>query len=410
MKRMTAFFLAVLMLLSAAGCSSAKPSAVNNGIKPNSVVGTAPDETFESVLTGFSVELFKKSVSDKNAVMSPLSVMLALAMVQNGAKGKTLSQFSQAFGGLDADTLNSYLYSYASKLTADEHVKLSIADSIWLRDRIAETISEDFLQKNADYYDADVFTAAFDEKTCDEINGWIEEKTDGLIKNALSSIPESTIMYLINAIMFDGKWSEPYEDSQINEGLFTSIDGKEKQTDFMCSTEGAFLDDGKATGFIKNYEGGKYAFAALLPNDGVDIKDYIASMTGEQLYKTLSSPSYDYEVVARLPKFKSEYSASLTDALAEMGMTDLFSSRADLSGMNNGAGGLYVSDVIHKGYIEVDQLGTKAGAVTIVAVDECCMMEEPVRKYVTLDRPFVYAIIDRETSTPVFLGVLNTLD
>ena len=410
MKRIIAFLLAAIMLLSAAGCASS-PAALNPDIKPQSVVGTSSDELFESALTDFSVELFKNSASDKNTVMSPLSVMLALAMVQNGAKGETLAQMQQVLGNMDADTLNSYLYSYAAALRSDSNISFNIANSIWLRDSIAESISDDFLQKNADYYSSDVFTAPFDNKTCSEINGWISKQTDGLITNMLSSIPESTIMYLINAIVFDGKWSEPYEAHQIHDGLFTSSDGMEQKVEMMCSSESSYLDDGAATGFIKSYEGGKYTFAALLPNEGTSIKDYVASLTGSSLRDTLKNASYDYEVIAKLPKFKSEFTVSLTGILSDMGMEDLFTSKADLSGMNNGAGGLFVSDVMHKGFIEVDQAGTKAGAATIVAVDECCMIEdEVVRRYVTLDRPFVYAIIDRETYTPIFLGVLNSAE
>jgi serpin B len=176
----------------------------------------------------------------------------------------------------------------------------------------------------------------------------------------------------------------------------------------MRSEESKYLDDGKATGFIKPYADGQYSFVALLPNEDVSIQDYIAFMTGEGFTGTIADAKSGI-VYSTLPKFTSEYKIQMNGALNSMGIEDAFDpSLADFSKLGNSSlGNIFISSVLHKTYISVDELGTKAGAVTSV---EMSVTSIPITDIytVTLDRPFVYAIIDTNTNLPLFIGaVLN---
>ncbi len=359
----------------------------------------------------FALELFKKSASsDENSMISPLSVLLALSMTANGADSSTLAQMEKVLGGeLTIDELNKYLRGYIDSLTSTDKAKLSIANSIWFRDDDNSIqVNNDFLQTNADYYNADAYSAAFDEQTLADINNWVNINTDGLIKSILDKIPGEAVMYLINAMVFDATWQDVYNEHQIFEDTFNANDGTKQTVSMMRSEESKYLDDGKATGFIKPYADGHYSFIALLPNEDVSIQDYIASMTGEGFTGTIADAKSGI-VYSTLPKFTSEYKIQMNDVLKDLGITDAFdSAMADFSKLGNSSlGNIFISSVLHKTYISVDELGTKAGAVTSVEMGVTSMPVADIYT-VTLDRPFVYAIIDNYTNLPLFIGaVLN---
>jgi serpin B len=232
-----------------------------------------------------------------------------------------------------------------------------------------------------------------------------------MIDRILETIPDDVIMYLINAILFDAEWASVYYDNAVHEGVFTDIQGNLQTVDFMHSTEWQYLDDGKATGFLKPYAGGHYSFAALLPNEDIPIEDYIASLTGAGFLDTIQN-AQNTQVQASMPKFEYEYSISLVHALQSLGMTDAFDMMgADFSRMASLASGepIYVSEVLHKTFIAVDQRGTRAGAVTMVAMEALGGMILQEMKIVNLDRPFVFAIIDNTTNLPLFIGTLMTV-
>ena len=182
----------------------------------------------------------------------------------------------------------------------------------------------------------------------------------------------------------------------------------------MHSYEHKYLDDGNATGFVKDYAGCRYSFVALLPNEGVSLSDYVetlANTSPEKLVTFLSSPK-NATVEATMPKFGYDFEMKLNDTLASLGLSDAFdSSKADLSKLGNCSDGnnLYINEVLHKTHIEVGERGTKAGAVTSVEVNtEASMYPEEIKE-VTLDRPFVYIIFDNETSTPIFIGSVTDI-
>lgn len=184
---------------------------------------------------------------------------------------------------------------------------------------------------------------------------------------------------------------------------FNSYSGKSKKTEFMCSTESVYLSDSDAVGFMKPYKNGRFAFAALLPDEDVNIDDYIASLSGEKLMKIFSSAKKNEEVDVKMPKFKAEYSTQLIDTLKKMGIEDAFDRKsADFSSLIDKNDGAYIGTVMHKTFIEVDQEGTRAAAATLVGISKMSM---PAINPVCLNRPFVYMIVDTETNLPLFIGV-----
>lgn len=388
------------------GCETVQAANLMDAVEPNKVSGAVIDDKFISSQMRLGVDLFKftsKETENKNVLISPLSIQLALSMTANGADGQTLREMESLLGGdITLSELNEYLYSYVSSLPSEDEYKLEIANSVWFRDDFEANKS--FLQTNADYYDADAYKAHFDDTTLRDINGWVDDNTDGLINKIYDHIDPSTVMCLINAIVFDGEWDEVFEKESINDGIFRSISGEERTVEMMSCEETKYLDDGRATGFIKDYKEGKYSFAALLPNEGVDINDYIDSLDAETMIDTLSKPERGSVQVA-MPKFSYEYELKMNDLLASLGMPSAFDPyTADFTRLGKSDEGLYISDIRHKTYISVDDRGTKAAAITAVAVDTRSM--EILDMQIRLDRPFVYMIIDNSQNLPIFIGTV----
>lgn len=413
MKKVLALALILSMMLSMtatlSGCGSAQAADLMSGVQANEVAEVELTSNTAAV-TDFGVRLFQQSLSAEDTLVSPLSVLCALAMTANGAKGETLAQVEEVFG-LSVGELNSYLHTYMEQLPNEKDYKLSMANSIWFTEDSRFTVEQNFLQTNADYYGAAIYRSPFDQSTVKEINGWVEQNTDGMIDEVIESIPPNAVMYLINALAFEAKWKEEYKERQIRDGIFTEENGERDEVEFMYSEENLYLEDELATGFIKYYKDNSYAFVALLPNEGVTVADYAASLTGAHLNEMLANVQ-EVTVNAAIPKFESEYEIEMSEILKRMGMTDAFDElTADLSGLGSSAtGNLFISQVLHKTFIEVDEQGTKAAATTVVTVSDCAMAEPIETKTVILDRPFVYLLIDCETGLPFFIGTVMEAD
>lgn len=399
---------------------TALPSSVNDEeqLIERGIIAVELSDVSNAAVTDFAVRLFKNSIDDgKNTLVSPLSVLVALSMTANGADNNTLSQM-EAVLGMPIEQLNSWISTYTSNLPQGENYKLNLANSIWLNDTESFTVDADFLRINADYYGAgrfkspaSIFKASFDNSTLKNINKWVEDNTDGMIKDVLDQISPEAIMYLVNALAFDAEWSDVYSEFQIRDGKFFTEDGVARDVELMYSSEDLYLEDEKAKGFIKYYKGGKYAFVALLPNADVTVSEYVASLDGERLNEMLSNPMNNV-VRTAIPRFETKYKVEMSDTLKKMGMTDAFDHTvSDFSKMGESTdGNICISRVIHQTYINVDAKGTKAGAATVVemAPTSSAIDYEPPKE-VYLDRPFVYMIIDCETDIPFFIGTVTDL-
>ena len=391
-----------------------KTICLTENISAEDAAGKSADAAFISSQLGFAANLLRETDLDdsanrqenekqKNLLISPLSVSLALGMTANGAKGETLSEMEKVLGGdLDMENLNAYYADYIKNLTAENAAKLHIANSIWARDDAARLIVPDaFLKTTKSYYNADFFKAPFDQTTVEDINGWVNTNTKEMIPSLINNITNEEIMYLINAVAFDAEWQTKYQSYNVNPGDFTCEDGQQVAVKYMNGVEATYLDDGKATGFIKPYKGGKFSFAAVLPNEGTTVSEYIKDLDGEALGKLLGSASED-TVLTLMPKFKFEYKKKLKDTLQTMGLKKAFEPGiADLTNLNT-IPDSYISEVLHKTFIEVDEEGTRAAAVTAVPIAGNCGPLE--RKEVFLTRPFLFMILNNETNLPIFMG------
>ena len=339
-----------------------------------------------------------------NTLISPLSVLSALAMTANGAENATLLEMENTLG-MRRDQYNDFFYSYKSSIRFSNSLKL--ANSIWFTDRNGFVPNEDFLTVNATCFGADAYLAPFDNSTVERINGWVKDNTDGMIPSILNEIPDEAEMYLVNALAFDAEWSQPYEKYDVQPREFTAEDGTKQRVEFMWSEEGTYLSDDNATGFIKLYEDRKYAFVALLPNEGTSVEAYLDSLDGKKLQDMFANSSFE-SVVAATPKFETETDLVLNESLEAMGMRLPFDrKKADFSSLGTSPNGkIYISRVLHKTFMAVDEEGTRAGAATSVEMAAGAAADEEPPKYVILDRPFVYMLIDCETNLPFFIGTM----
>ena len=343
----------------------------------------------------FTVELFNAAYEGGDALISPVSVLAALAMAEAGAEGETLAQMEEVFG-VDAETMRLALSAYMSSVAGTE---AKTANAITQRSTV-----EDFLADCASFAGAEVFADEFTGALAGRINGWISEHTDGMIKDVLDKVDPDAVMYLVNALAFEADWAEKYEGKRLREGEFNTEAGP-KAVQMMYSDESVYLEGEGFTGFMKPYKGGRYAFAALLPTGSLDT--LLGSLTGEKLAAALENAA-EAEVNAGLPSFEGRTRTELSAALAGMGMTDAFDmGLADFSGMGeSGLGGIFISRVLHETFIEVTPQGTRAAAATVI---EAPAGAEPPQdlKTVICDRPFAYMIVDTEYNVPLFFGVVT---
>jgi len=424
LKIMTGVMAASLLL---GGCSSVAPSketepitndpSIKAEINFRDVEKTDYDQDkMDQEYRRYCFELFSQTLrdhgSDKNVMISPASIMMALDMVAAGAKGESLEQLTNLFAaGQGPLTQQAYAADLMDKINSAKDIEFSCANAVWAnRKLLGNKVNTDYVDYIQDTFLSEYTLDEFDETTPGKINSWIYEHTDHMIEQAVSDLDPATVMVLVNAIAFDAKWETGYEDFQINEGEFRKADGSTEDVTYLHDVTSAYYVTDKATGFIKAYEGGEYGFLVILPNDeSMSANEFAANFTAEDYEKFINSVSYQYEVHSKMPEFKYDFEFIANGTLQNLGCTDIFDpGAADLSGIAGQRGDIYVSKVIHKTHIEVDSRGTKAAAVTVVSCDLAC---EPaiVKPFQTVncDRPYVYAIVDMETMAPVFVGTVN---
>ncbi len=381
---------------------------------PTRPMATKPQDNGSETLvqiTDFDIALFKsvvKSSEKSNVIISPLSVKQALAMTANGAQGNTLSQIETLLGN-NVQTLNEEFSRYNNSLHSGAECKLNIANSLWLN--VMQRISFELAFVNAvkQYYNSHVVITPFNHDTLKDINDWVKQSTDGIVEQMLDSINPDSAAYLINTVTFNAQWEKPYLKRDIYKQDFTNVNGTKKIVDMMTFDESVYLESESATGFIKPYKDNKFSFVAILPKDGNDVYGLVDKLDQQEVNSILSSAQHA-EVQVTIPKFRYSYQKEMSEILKANGVTDAFDPvKADFSNMAVSAdGSLYISSVLQKTYITMDELGTVAGSATVVIANEGGIGQKTI-KSVTLDRPFVYMILDNTTNCPVFMGVLAEL-
>ena len=395
-------------------CAVDQAHAATTVKKPSKKVRTK----FKKATARFSIDLFKRSVeaqgSGKNTLVSPPSVVNAVGLMANGSAGSTRTEMRKVLAnGMKIKKLDKSLRWFDNQLTNAEGAKLTIANSIWYRNDGLVTIKKSFLKKNKKYLGATVKKVDFREAaSVDAINGWASDNTNGLIKKVIDQLSDDDMSVLVNALYFNAKWAVPYEPDSAVKQQFTPAKGDAHKVDMLHGSEYNYIEgkvgDSGVTGFIKPYVKG-YQFVALLPDEGVKLKDFTSALTGSK-FTSLVKKAQSTKVVTTMPKLDITYSDDeMQEQLAAMGLVKSTSEdKADFSKMGKAKlGNLYMGQVIHKTRLKLDEDGTEAAAVTAVIAKASSAMPFDPPKVVELNRPFVYAIIDSKTKLPIFLGTVN---
>lgn len=357
----------------------------------------------------FSLGLLQKvSVAspNENFMISPLSVNYALAMTTNGAKNNTQSQMltTLGFDGFEISEFNEFFRLLTEEIIdLDKKVTISIANSVWYRNTF--TVVQSFLDVNQEYYNAHIESLNFDSPDAvTTINNWVSDNTNDKIPEIIDNIPSSAVMYLINAVYFYGKWKYEFDQSQTQVGDFYITADNSIQADMMKMEAGLkYYYDASVSVVELAYGQGNFVMDILLPASDSDPSELIATLNQER-FTEITQGLYDQEIVLTMPKFQFEYENDLIPMLSELGITDLFDPNiADLTGINSD-GGLFVSKVKHKTFIDVTEKGTEAAAVTAVEVG---LTSAGGPLPFTCDRPFVFIIREKSTEVILFAGVVK---
>ena len=338
--------------------------------------------------------------SGANIFISPLSISIALTMTYNGAVGETEHAMAEVLEieGLDRDAVNHSNAALRNSLeNPDPKVEISIANSIWSRQGVE--FNADFLERNRVFFGAEIASLDFSAPQATEtINEWVNTNTNGKIEKIVDRISPQTLLFLINAIYFKGNWQDEFDKSQTRPGIFHLSDGNEKRVEMM-RREGEYPyfrgENFEATSLP--YGDGRLGMYIFLPNRDSNLNKFLGNLNAGNWGDWISQ-FQDRQHDMMLPRFKLEYEVSLNDTLEALGMGIAFGSGADFSGMGPS---LFISEVKHKTFVEVNEEGTEAAAVTAV------VGVKSVPSVFRVDRPFFFAIYDTETETVLFMGVVT---
>lgn len=396
-------------VVSASVAQSSKPRLTTSNVASSDLVDAAEGNN------AFAFDLYRflqKENKNGNLFYSPYSISLALAMTYAGARGQTEQQMAQTLHFLPQGRLHPALNRLDLELAQrgqgakgkdGKGFRLNIANAIWGQQ--GYRFLPEFLDLLAENYGAGlrlVDYAADAESSRVTINNWVSDRTEGRIKDLIpkGALDKLTRLVLTNAIYFNAAWSAPFQPSQTQDGVFHLLNGSQVAVPMMRQTTSFGYAEGQGYQAVElPYDGRELSMVILLPQTG-QFDAFESALDAGQVNSILENLK-QRQVTLRLPRFKIESEFSLAETLAAMGMPAAFSSEADFSGMD-GARNLFISDVVHKAFVSVDESGTEAAAATAVIERASAMPQQPVE--VTVDRPFIFVIRDIQTGAILFVG------
>ena len=375
---------------------------------------TRVEQSLLDANTDFAFRFFSQVCNTEdekpNVFVSPLSASLCLSMITNGASGNTLTEMQDVLGfpasSFSLDDLNNYNHKLTTALLdLDNTTQLGIANSIWVKQGFK--VYDSFVNVNKQMYDAQVQELDFTSPTAkDVINRWCAEQTNDCIKEVIKVIPANARMYLLNALYFKGIWASQFEKSATRQENFTNSDGTQQKVNMMNQTE-MFNYTKNSTFSIAELPYGNEAFSMviLLPSGGKTLDESLSELTSEN-WKEWNSNMAGKQLQVKLPRFKVEYDKTLIDDMIAMGMKDAFDgNKADFSKMS--AAELYVGILQQFTYINVDEEGTEAAAVTVGGMLDSAGLPVTIPFYV--DSPFAFMIKEKSTGAILFMGKVTKL-
>ncbi len=408
--------LSSLILLTACGLRNANqtagktfdaktnfPPLINSDTKINS------DSKIVATNNKFGINLFAellKTNKDKNIFISPTSVLFALSMTYNGANGKTKDDIAKALEltGMTSDEINKGNNALIRTLiNSDPNVRLDIANSLWGKKGI--NFNPDFIKTNEDYYKAT--TNSLDFSTDDAtktINQWVSDATQQKIPKIVDKIDADTLLILINAIYFKGAWTNKFDNSLTKSDTFNLTSSTTKQAQMMSMYDKlSYYKDDKFQAINLPYGNENISMYVFLPSEDSSLDEFNKSLTSDNMQTWFTSFRKSQGQII-LPKFKLEYQTSLNSSLTALGMGNAFSDNADFKNMFKDNTKVAITDVKHKTFVEVNEEGTEAAAVTSVTVGATSVQipTEPFK--MNVNRPFFYMIRDNQSGTVLFMG------
>ncbi|MDI6791971.1 MAG: serpin family protein [bacterium] len=388
------------------GCSNKNP------VSSTPIELTPAEKSLIESDNKFGFKLFKEIINqekDKNVFISPLSVSMALGMTYNGSDGGTREamQTSLELSGLTIQEVNESYQSVIEALTGLDptKVKFQIANSIWYRDGFP--VEDEFISLNKTYFNAEVRGLDFNDPNASNIiNGWVDENTNGKIKEIVDKVINPlTMMFLIDAIYFKGDWTYEFDEELTQDDWFTLPDGSQKSCRMMTQERDfQYFENDDFQAIDLPYGDGDFRMTIFLPHLQKDIDSLIAEFNHENWNQWINSFS-EQKGALQLPKFTLKYELSLNDILGALGMAIAFDHlQADFTRMykkEEVGENLYISNVKHKTFVKVDEEGTEAAAVTSVEVTLTAL---PSGFSMRVDRPFVFVIREDQSQTILFMG------
>ena len=355
-------------------------------------------EIYNRLTNEFFQEFLEKHEGE-NIVFSPFSILSLLALGANSTSGATRDEILKAVSeGLGIEDLNALVAELQGVLTEGKGFNSSSAAIA--RASLKNTIKPGYEEKINEILGASLISS---ENIVDDVNAWVSEKTDGMIKEIADDSMANMLASLINAVIFDSPWLKQHDEDDIGEGEFTNADGSVSEVTTLSRSEQGYIENEFFTGFEKPYQNG-YSFVGLLPKKKKS-KSFIKRAVAELDFSKLLDSAEGGEVFVEMPEFTFEFQENLNEVCKKFGIKELFENNADFSEMTTS--NIKVDSIIHKARIELDRKGTKAAAASMmVCVAGCAPMDF---KSVILDRPFVYGIVNHNTGLPVFVGMVNKL-
>lgn len=353
-------------------------------------------------------EIMQGAETGENVMISPLSVSLALGMTLNGAASTTREAMEETLGlqGFTPEEINQGYKSIIDQLLdLDPKVIMEIVNSIWYREDF--NVQDDFIQTNKEHFYAEIRPLDFSRLDArDIINQWVSDMTHELIKEIIDQIPPQAVMYLINAMYFKGTWTYEFDPEESGMKPFYPEEGS--------SYEAAAMRQETKLNYFQNdllqlvelpYGDKNFSMLVFLPSGTNSCTDVLAEIDNDN-WNSWTGQMAETDVLVQLPKFKFATFRLLNDPLSDMGMEIAFSGAADFTGINP-AGNLFISRVLHKTFIDVNEEGTEAAAVTAVEMSFTSIGGDPGPVYFIADKPFLFAIRENSTGSILFIGKLS---
>lgn len=399
--------IAALSLAAACGTASTEPSP-----QPAAALTSLPrgltdgERSVLSATNAFSYSLWKQintAKKDSNVFVSPLSASFSLGMAMNGAANQTLDEMRLAmqYGSASLSDIDAGYKSLLSLLTSlDKSVTMDVANSIWYRKDFP--FNQSFLDDGSSYFNASIKPLDFNDASSalSAINGWVSSQTSGKIPTIVDQIDSQNVMYLINAIYFKGSWRTKFDASLTTDAPFHSVGGDQGARLMHRFGAMLYMETSAFQAVDLPYGDSAFTMTVVLPKAGSSVESLAASLDASVL-QSLASGFHAAEIELFLPKVKLSFTRDLIPDLQELGMSVPFTDHADFTRMSSLGHQLYISQVRHKTFVDINEEGTEAAAVTSTGIS---VTSVPVYTTMRVDRPFVFVIRERLSGTVLFIG------